>query len=129
PRDWSSDVCSSDLANPTTLILSDFMGELSSRIAAWSSVGFGKSERKELPAKAAVSGQYQGKALDGRSAMEGSHRMQCRITLPFNSGDVKSRSRSIRSSATNNPRQFDFRSGIADSSNHHPARASTRWAH
>src|SRR5207245_1105095 len=78
-------------ANPTTLILSDFMGELSSRIAAWSSVGFGKSERKELPAKAAVSGQYQGKALDGRSAMEGSHRMQCRITLPFNSGDVKSR--------------------------------------
>src|SRR5438034_935614 len=37
--------------------------------------------------------------------------------------------RSIRSSATNNPRQFDFRSGIADSSNHHPARASTRWAH
>jgi hypothetical protein len=85
-----------------------------------------------LPAKAAVSGQYQGKALDGRSAMEGSHRMQCRITLPFNSGDVKSRSRPtrpIRSSATNNPRQFDFRSGIADSSNHHLARASTRWAH
>src|SRR2546429_6584214 len=67
-------------ANPTTLILSDFMGELSSRIAAWSSVGFGKSERKELPEKAAVSGQYQ-RSEEHTSELQSRLHLVCRLLL------------------------------------------------